>query len=43
LTTLEVRGLTKTFHKLCAVDDVSFTLTPGRTVALAGPRPARSC
>jgi peptide/nickel transport system ATP-binding protein len=36
MTTLEVRGLTKTFHKLCAVDDVSFTLTPGRTVALVG-------
>ncbi|WP_045317293.1 ABC transporter ATP-binding protein [Lentzea aerocolonigenes] len=36
MTTLEVRGLTKTFHKIHAVDDVSFTLTAGRTVALVG-------
>ena len=36
MTTLEVRGLSKTFHGLRAVDDVSFTLTPGRTVALVG-------
>lgn len=36
MTTLEVRSLTKTFHGLRAVDDVSFTLTAGRTVALVG-------
>ena len=36
MTTLEVRGLTRTYHGLRAVDDVSFTLTAGRTVALVG-------
>ncbi|GAA2435853.1 ABC transporter ATP-binding protein [Streptomyces macrosporus] len=44
MTTLEVRGLTKDFSlrsglrqsRFRAVDDVSFTLTPGRTVALVG-------
>ncbi|HEX7301891.1 ABC transporter ATP-binding protein [Lentzea sp.] len=36
MTTLEVRGLTKTYRGVRAVDDVSFTLTPGRTVALVG-------
>ncbi|MFD4668621.1 ABC transporter ATP-binding protein [Lentzea sp. NPDC058450] len=36
MTTLEVRGLTKKFHKVHAVDDVSFTLAAGRTVALVG-------
>jgi len=36
MTTLEVRGLSKTFHSSRAVDDVSFTLTSGRTVALVG-------
>ncbi len=44
MTTLEVRGLTKDFSirsglrhsRLRAVDNVSFTLTPGRTVALVG-------
>jgi peptide/nickel transport system ATP-binding protein len=44
MSTLEVRGLTKDFTirsglrraTLRAVDDVSFTLTPGRTVALVG-------
>ncbi|SER14912.1 peptide/nickel transport system ATP-binding protein [Lentzea xinjiangensis] len=36
MTTLEARGLTKRFHRTCAVDDVSFTLAPGRTVALVG-------
>jgi peptide/nickel transport system ATP-binding protein len=36
VTTLEVRGLTKTFHSTRAVDDVSFTLHAGRTVALVG-------
>jgi ABC-type oligopeptide transport system ATPase subunit len=44
MTSLEVRDLTKTFHvregvrrtTLCAVDNVSFTLTAGRTVALVG-------
>jgi len=44
MTTLEVRGLTKVFSirsglrrsALRAVDNVSFTLTPGRTVALVG-------
>jgi peptide/nickel transport system ATP-binding protein len=33
---LEVRGLTKTFRKLRAVDDVSFTLRPGTITALVG-------
>jgi peptide/nickel transport system ATP-binding protein len=36
MTTLEVRGLSKKFHRFQAVDDVSFTLTAGRTVALVG-------
>ncbi|WP_051716829.1 ABC transporter ATP-binding protein [Streptomyces megasporus] len=44
MTTLEVRGLVKDFSlrsglrqsRFRAVDDVSFTLTPGRTVALVG-------
>jgi peptide/nickel transport system ATP-binding protein len=35
-TTLEVRELTKHFKKLHAVDDVSFTLEPGRITALVG-------
>jgi peptide/nickel transport system ATP-binding protein len=35
-TELEVRGLTKHFKKLCAVDDVSFTLRSGRITALVG-------
>jgi peptide/nickel transport system ATP-binding protein len=35
-TTLEVRDLTKTFKKVHAVDDVSFTLRPGRVTALVG-------
>jgi peptide/nickel transport system ATP-binding protein len=33
---LEVRGLTKHFKKLCAVDDVSFTLRSGTVTALVG-------
>ncbi|MEJ2858908.1 MULTISPECIES: ABC transporter ATP-binding protein [unclassified Saccharothrix] len=44
MTTLEAQNLVKDFHvrvglkrvRLRAVDDVSFTLTPGRTVALVG-------
>ncbi|MEU3644742.1 ATP-binding cassette domain-containing protein [Lentzea sp. NPDC034063] len=36
MTTLEVRDLSKTFHRHRAVDGVSFTLTAGRTVALVG-------
>ncbi|GHH29579.1 ABC transporter ATP-binding protein [Lentzea cavernae] len=36
MTALEVRDLTKTFHRHRAVDGVSFTLTAGRTVALVG-------
>jgi peptide/nickel transport system ATP-binding protein len=35
-TTLEVRDLTKHFKKLHAVDDVSFTLEPGKITALVG-------
>jgi peptide/nickel transport system ATP-binding protein len=34
--TLEVRDLTKHFRKVHAVDDVSFTLEPGRITALVG-------
>jgi peptide/nickel transport system ATP-binding protein len=34
--TLEVRGLTKEFGRLRAVDDVSFTLRPGAVTALVG-------
>jgi ABC-type glutathione transport system ATPase component len=40
MTVLEVEGLTKEFRvgrtRMRAVDDVTFTLTPGRTVALVG-------
>jgi peptide/nickel transport system ATP-binding protein len=35
-TELEVRGLTKSFKKLRAVDDVSFTLQSGKITALVG-------
>jgi peptide/nickel transport system ATP-binding protein len=35
-TTLEIRDLTKHFKKVHAVDDVSFTLKPGRVTALVG-------
>ena len=35
-TELEVRGLTKDFKKLRAVDDVSFTLRQGTITALVG-------
>jgi peptide/nickel transport system ATP-binding protein len=35
-TELEVRGLTKNFKKLRAVDDVSFTLHSGKITALVG-------
>ena len=35
-TELEVRGLTKHFKKLRAVDDVSFTLRQGTITALVG-------
>jgi peptide/nickel transport system ATP-binding protein len=34
--TLEIRDLTKHFKKVHAVDDVSFTLQPGRVTALVG-------
>ena len=34
--TLEVRDLTKHFRKVHAVDDVSFTLQPGKVTALVG-------
>jgi peptide/nickel transport system ATP-binding protein len=34
--TLEIRALTKHFKKVHAVDDVSFTLQPGRITALVG-------
>ncbi|MFD9700369.1 ABC transporter ATP-binding protein [Lentzea sp. NPDC059081] len=36
MTSLEVRGLSKSFRGVRAVDDVSFALTAGRTVALVG-------
>jgi peptide/nickel transport system ATP-binding protein len=35
-TSLEIRDLTKHFKKVHAVDDVSFTLEPGRITALVG-------
>ncbi len=38
-TVLEVRNLTVRYggeHEVCAVDDVSFTLAPGRTLGLVG-------
>ena len=35
-TTLEVRDLSKTFKNVHAVEDVSFTLQPGRITALVG-------
>jgi peptide/nickel transport system ATP-binding protein len=36
VTALEVAGLTKDFRKLRAVDDVAFTLQPGKITALVG-------
>lgn len=37
---LEVRGLTRTFGDLVAVDDVSFTVDDGETLGLIGPNGA---
>jgi ABC-2 type transport system ATP-binding protein len=37
---LEVRGLKKTFGSLVAVDDVSFSVLPGRLTGLLGPNGA---
>src|SRR5438067_1380862 len=37
---LEIRHLRKTFGALIAVDDVSFTVEPGRLVGLLGPNGA---
>ena len=39
-TVLEVRGLTRSFGELVAVDDVSFTVTEGETLGLIGPNGA---
>lgn len=39
-TVLEVRGLTRSFGDLVAVDDVSFTVTEGETLGLIGPNGA---
>ncbi|GAA2568149.1 ATP-binding cassette domain-containing protein [Winogradskya consettensis] len=36
MTTVEARGIGKRYRKFVAVDDVSFTLEPGRTTALVG-------
>ena len=36
VASLEVRGLTKHFSRVHAVDDVSFELHPGRVTALVG-------
>jgi ABC-2 type transport system ATP-binding protein len=37
---LEIRGLRKTFGSLVAVDDVSFSVAPGRLTGLLGPNGA---
>ncbi|MFD4181130.1 ABC transporter ATP-binding protein [Rhodococcus sp. NPDC058514] len=37
---LEVRGLTKSYGGLRAVDDVSFTVAPGEVIGLVGPNGA---
>ncbi len=37
---LEVRGLTRSFGDLCAVDDLSFTIARGETYGLLGPNGA---
>ena len=37
---LEIRGLRKTFGSLVAVDDVSFSVAPGRLIGLLGPNGA---
>jgi ABC-2 type transport system ATP-binding protein len=37
---VEVRGLTKTFGRVRAVDDLSFTVTPGRVTGFLGPNGA---
>ena len=34
---LEVKNLTKRFHGRTILDDISFTIEPGQTVALIGP------
>lgn len=39
-TVLEVRGLTRSFGDLVAVDDVSFTVAEGETLGLIGPNGA---
>ena len=39
-TVLEVRGLTRSFGDLVAVDDVSFTVEDGETLGLIGPNGA---
>ncbi|MBI5432806.1 MAG: ABC transporter ATP-binding protein [Planctomycetes bacterium] len=40
MTALEVRGITKTFRSLKAVDDVSFTVEPGSICGFIGPNGA---
>lgn len=40
MTMIEVRGLTKCFGSVRAVDDVSFTITPGILTGFLGPNGA---
>lgn len=40
MATIEVRSLTKRFGAVTAVDDVTFTVAPGRVTALLGPNGA---
>jgi ABC-2 type transport system ATP-binding protein len=37
---VDVRGLTKTFGSVCAVDDLSFTVEPGQVTGFLGPNGA---
>ena len=40
MTLLEVESLTKRYGSIVAVDDLSFSVTPGETVGLLGPNGA---
>ena len=37
MSTIELRSLTKRFHRLVAVDDVDLTVGAGEVVCLLGP------